>query len=249
MSLLFSVADLKRENIALREVAREYLEPGADAILRTVENDLTDIARRSGDRSYDWRIPGHSPLRTKSSDGEYMRDSGGSLEVYGEITFVWQLRPIRPSAKRPAENVRLDGKASTLVRLLAGKPNSGETADELAVWRMEVADSRSPGAFFHVQILGREEDKVFPHALDVPRLPNALVSPFACVEFVLGELFQDDWARHADRDFQAIRQWRGIQAHRHQKQLQWHRDQVEAAAGSPWSAWKKALPPENIFLQ
>jgi hypothetical protein len=249
MSLLFSVAELTRESVALREVARDYLEPGADAVLRTVERDLEDIARRNGDRCYDWGIREYSPLRTKSSAGQYMPDDEGSLEVYGEITFVWQLQPIRPSAKRPAANVRLDGKASTLVRLLEGAPNSGDTSEELAVWRMEVADDRAPGAYFHVQILGREKDKVFPHALDVPRLPNALVSPFACAEFVLGELFQDDWARHADRDFQAIRQWRGVQAHRHQRQLEWHQNQVRAAAGSPWLAWKKALPPENIFLR
>src|SRR5579871_2003687 len=193
MGLLFSVRELMQENIALRELADSYLEPGGTAVLHDAERELENISRRSDGRLYPWGIDDYNPLRTKSSVGKYMRGAGGGLEVYGEITFIWELTPIGATRRQPAREVRLNGKASTRIRILEGRPNSGRDSEELAMWRMEVADDQSPGAYFHVQILGREDDIVFPHALDVPRLPNALISPFACVEFVLGELFQDDW--------------------------------------------------------
>ena len=72
------------------------------------------------------------------------------------------------------------------------------------MWKMEVADDAAPGAYFHVQVLGRESDTHFPKALDVPRLPNFLASPLACAEFAISELFQDEWKKHSMRSTDAM---------------------------------------------
>lgn len=250
MSLLFAVSELQAEIEAFEKIAAELLGPGSVGALRTASAALTGIARKGGGRTR-WCIDRSTPVVTVPSVGEYMPDDQGGLTVHGEISFVWELEPVRPGGDtRPARHVRLEGLASTMVRVLSGVPGSAAEGDgvELAVWRMEVADSAAPGAYFHVQVLGRDADTIFPKALDVPRLPGVLNSPFACMEFVLGELFQGRWSRLAQKDSSAGHRWQGIQSHRHVRHLAWATKQVTDCSGSPWAAWKAARPDESMYL-
>lgn len=248
MSLLFPAAELRREIHALRRLAHDYLDAGSQQALAGAEEMLVQICGSSASRSYPWQIVSTLPVRTLASRGEYMRDGRGSATVHAEVTFIWEMRPERPKGiTRPAKMLRLTGKASTCIRILEGSPSIYGPEIELAMWRMEVADDSAPGSYFHVQVYGREDDDLFPHLLDIPRLPGTVVSPFACVEFVLAELFQDRWAEHTDRDFSDVRDWRGVQLKRLLRQLRWHSQEIERASGSPWSAWKKAIPPEDLF--
>ena len=249
MSLLFGVTDLLQEVGSFRELSRDLLAPGAASVLRTAEEQLPGIAR-SASGPVRWCIEPTNPLLTIPSHGAYMPGAKGALTVHAEMTYVWELEPVRPKGdSRPAPNLRLEGLASTSVRLLRNTPWSGNDRDEVAVWRMEVADSHAPGAFFHVQILGRDADIIFPKALDIPRLPGVLHTPFACMEFVLGELFQEQWNRIAQKDSGPGRRWRGIQAHRHAQHLGWAASLVSNSSGSPWAAWKTAVPREDLFLR
>lgn len=250
MSLLFHVADLRREIASLSRLARNYLDGSSQQVLAHAEEELTQICLSNGNRSYPWQIVPTFPVRTRASEGEYMRDHRGAATVHAEITFIWEVRPERPKgASGPAKMLRLTGNASTRIRILEGPPHVQGSEIELAMWRMEVADDAAPGSYFHVQIYGREDDEHFPHLLDIPRLPGTLASPFACIEFVLAELFQDRWAEHADRDFSDVRDWRGVQLQRLVQQLRWHTREIESGSGSPWSAWKKAIPPEDLFTR
>jgi hypothetical protein len=249
VSLLFAVSELQSELTAFRELAAELLAPGSDAVLREASRQLAGIAKSGSSASpVRWCIYRDNPLLTVASKGAYMPDDQGGLTVHGEISFIWEIQPVRPRGEmRPALQVRLNGLGSTAVRLLADEPWA-DAKRELAMWRMEVADLRAPGAFFHVQVLGREQDEIFPKALDIPRLPGVLNSPFACMEFVLGELFQTRWPRIAQKETGPSRQWRGIQAHRHRRHLGWAAEQIETTSGSPWVAWKAAKPDEDLFL-
>lgn len=248
MSLLFPAAELRREILALRRLAHDYLDAGSQKALADAEEALVQICTSSASKSYPWQIASTFPVRTLASRGEYMRDRGGAATVHAEITFIWEMRPERPKGiTQAAKILRLTGKASTCIRILEGSPPASEPEIELAMWRMEVADDSAPGSYFHVQVYGREDDDHFPHLLDIPRLPGTLVSPFACVEFVLAELFQDRWAEHTDRDFSDVRDWRSVQLRRLKRQLQWHGQEIERASGSPWSAWEKAIPPDDLF--
>ncbi len=247
MSLLFSVESLQRELKAFGQLADELLAPGSRQVLTTAGADLNGYSRSSaGGR---WSIHPDNPVLTMPSEGAYMRDDKGGLTVFAEITFAWDVTPVRPSGDtRPAPQICVDGLASTQIRILSGTPYDRAAAEEVAAWRMEIADSEAPGTFFHVQVLGREEDTLFPKALDVPRLPGVLNSPFSCMEFILGELFQSRWSKIAMRDSGPGHQWRGIQAHRHARHLEWILREVASTSGSPWMMWKKAKPLEGLFL-
>jgi hypothetical protein len=249
VTLLFEVTELQAEIEAFGHIADELLAPGSRQVLRAASDELSGVSRSSTARR--WQIRPENPLVTMPSYGSYMPDEEGGPTVHGEITFAWDLKPVRPSGDtRPAPHVQLDGVASTAIRLLRETPWSPqEERTELAVWRMEIADAKAPGTFFHVQVLGRESDVLFPKSLDVPRLPGVLNSPFACMEFVLGELFQDAWPKIAMRESGPGHRWRGIQAHRHAKHLAWAAEQVSGSSGSPWVMWKTAKPTERLFLR
>ncbi|MEV8375208.1 hypothetical protein AB0P21_20915 [Kribbella sp. NPDC056861] len=246
MSLIFKVAELRNEIQAFRNLARDFIAPGADGVLSQAQADLENIARRSGGMIA-WCIRPAYAFRTALSDGEYMpgKKKGGE-KIHAEITFIWEIEPVRKKGGKQALEVRLVGKASTMVRLISGGPETA-SPEELAMWRMEVADDNSPGSYFHVQVLGREESAPFPSAIDVPRLPSVLMSPFACMEFALAELFQERWAKHAAEGTSETLAWRAIQGPRHDKQLAWHAEQIKSNSGSPWAAWKAAKPPEDLF--
>jgi len=177
-----------------------------------------------------------------------MPNDSDPLTVHAEITFVWEVEPIRRGGdSRPTDSIRLDGIASTQIRILKGTPEDPKRS-EIAMWRMEIGDSAAPGAVFHTQVLGRDTDSVFPKGLDIPRLPGVLVSPFACMEFALGELFQDKWAHIAMKDSGANQRWRSIQAQRHLRHLEWIKEVVNTSSGSPWIMWKMAKPKEELFV-
>lgn len=247
MSLLFSVSELLAELHAFRELARGMLAGSSDQALYTAAAELTGISKRS--TPYRWEIHSDNPVVTQPSVGSYMPDDEGELTVYAEISFVWMLEPVRSSGNtQPAKQVRLNGLGSTAIRILDGVPWKPREATEIAVWKMEVADTAAPGTFFHVQVHGREDPAFFPASLDVPRLPGVLNSPFACMEFALGELFQAEWRRIAMKDSGPGLRWRGIQSHRHLRHLAWVTEQVSTTSGSPWVMWKSAQPHEGLFL-
>lgn len=137
------------------------------------------------------------------------------------------------------------GQASTVVRLYEGDP--GNPVKELAMWRMEIGDDASPGCHFHVHALGDRPDPPFPHSLPIPRLPGLLVSPMAVFEFVLAELFQNRWRKHAARETADLLRWQSVQRVRLRNVLMWQADQLKTLTGSPWTALKSQKPPANLF--
>ena len=71
---------------------------------------------------------------------------------------------------------------------------------ELGTTNRNVSDQtepKFPGCFFHASILGESkiEGDLFPKSLSVPRFPSIFFTPVGVMEFVLGELFQQEWVR------------------------------------------------------
>lgn len=246
MVLHFKVADLLREITALRSIAGAFLAADGEGVLQQVESDLKNLAK--GTTASSWSIHPEYPLETRLSNGNFQRKGKGELDVIASVSFVWDLEPVRgpkDKTKKAASTVALIGRASTVIRVVEVSDGGKK---ELAMWRMEVADEASPGTHFHVQVLGTETHAPFPKSLDVPRLPSVLVSPFACVEFAISELFQDDWARTANEETSPMSLWRGIQARRSTSQLMWHQKVIDSSSGSPWNAVKRERPPFDLFL-
>jgi hypothetical protein len=250
--LEFEFDEFLREIRAIRRVTNNFLDRSADNVLNSLERDLEAI--RSFPRGTDrlWKIPECTPLKTKTSQGEYEQGSRkGRHRVVGEITSTWLIAPSDPRAKstRPARTFTVTGKASVRIRLLdqAGAPED----QPLAMWRVELGDDISPGCFFHVQILGEDGRMTspFPHSLPVPRLPSFLFTPMAALEFVIAELFQEEWKKHAARQTDAMNSWRLIQRERLNRLFEWKQKVVKEHNGSPWTIIKWEKPPADLFLK
>lgn len=135
------------------------------------------------------------------------------------------------------------------IRLI--EPNSDSGDRELAMWRVELGGDHAPGCYFHIQVLGEDGriDPPFPHSLSVPRLPALIFTPMAALEFVIAELFQDEWKQQVARETPAIQMWRSIQQKRLRNLFAWKYELASTSSGSPWAAIKYTTPKSKLFLE
>jgi hypothetical protein len=243
--LEFAFQDVLDELDAVSLVAEPFIAPESQKVLAELRGGLKSFASEATARSFDWGIPAERPLRTRVSEGEYEEHSRGSLRIMAEITSVWTIKQVRDGGKKAlAARFTLAGKTSTMVRI---RPSEGET--EVAMWRMEVGDARSPGCHFHVQVLGEADAVPFPKSLSVPRLPAIHATPPAVIEFVMGELFQENWDKHVTARSVHVKRWAPIQRQRLEKLLTWQLKVVrENSLGSPWISLKRGKPEASLFV-
>jgi hypothetical protein len=251
MALLrFSFDDFLKEIISMQDIAAPFLDASAGVALRMLRSTLENIRTTPPDKNGVWEIPEHTPLRTKTTRG-YEPGGRGGEDVIGEITSRWTICPWTDRQLKKGRPVRffcLTGNASIRVRILSANDVNGEHT-ELAMWRMELGTEDSPGCFFHIQVLGHKQDPPFPRSLSVPRLPALAFTPMAALEFLLGELFQDEWKRRAAAESGPMGIWRSIQRDRLQNLLAWKMERVRDCAGSPWAALKSAKPDRpDMFI-
>lgn len=252
--LSFSFADMEKEAVNMALIASKYLDDEHDdtqGIISAWLKQLKTFRTSPGGATFDWKIPGERPVRTKLSVGKYEPDGNGEHSVYATVSSIWQI--VIPATEGPTpkkgmaqSHFEVVGKASTRVSVFAHRANGAP--DELARWRFEIGNSDSPGCHFHAQILGEAGDQMFPKSMSVPRLPNMLFTPMDALEFVLAELFQDEWAQHVARETDAIRNWAGCQRSRLIKVLKWQQDRLEKNSGSPWTSLKAAKPNANLLV-
>ena len=250
--LVLAHEPMARELDSFASIARPFLEAEAPEIIKQAASVLRTIAQGPSNRVHRWEVAPARPIRTIVSTGDYQRGGQGAHSVRGVLTFVWEIRNVwkRPGQKRRHEGHRhfqIVGNASVRAEVL----ELPEPESRLAMWRFELGCADSPGCFFHSQVLGdttKEELAVFPSSLDVPRLPTILVSPMDALEFVLSELFQNRWARHVTQlNSPHLEWWRSCQRKRLKAVLNWKRQVVEDAGGSPWSVLKSAKPQEDLL--
>ena len=251
--LLFSFQEMEQEGVNMALMASKYLDDDHDAqgIIAAWLKQLKAFRTSAPGTPFDWEIRLDRPIRTRLSVGQYEPDGNGEHSVYATVSSVWQIAiPVLtgPASKKGTKQSHFEviGKASTRVSVWA---NRGSNApDELARWRFEVGNSDSPGCHFHAQILGEANDAVFPKSMSVPRFPNMLFTPMDAVEFVLAELFQDDWAQHVAKENDAIRNWAGCQKERLIRVLKWQQDRLEKNSGSPWTGLKAEKPGSALLV-
>jgi hypothetical protein len=247
LPLEFSFKEFVDEIEAIRAMTEHFIAPESYHVLYNLERQLESIWSAPTTTEVPWGIRESTPLKTRISDGEYERGAGGKHKVFAEITSVWGISSIRAGIKknRQAENFLLTGVASTHIQLkewLGGAPR------DLAMWRVEVAADDSPGCHFHVQVLGKTPDLPFPSTLSVPRLPSCIITPMAVVEFVVAELFQDQWRNYAVGDRKEIKRWRIIQRVRLERLFGWQTRVIKDVVGAPWTVMKLARPNRDLFI-
>jgi hypothetical protein len=231
------VAELRREVEAMSKLGEPFLTPDTRWRFDRLKAQLVGL---TPGRTLAWSVPSNTPLVTEPSLGEYEAGNrgGGVHAVVAHISFLWHL-----TARGAPLRVDLSGNATTRIELfdaLADQPTS------LAMWRMEVGAEDGPGCCFHVQVLGSELEPPFPKSLPIPRLPVFPVTPMAALEFVLSELFQEEWRKRVARSEPSARQWRGLQRDHWVAFLAWQKERVESAGLSPLVSLK-AFPKKDIF--
>jgi len=214
-ALVFSFAEFLQEIEAIAKLSQRFTRADSWGVLDELKTSLRNIQGAGSNHMVRWGIPESRPLRTTT------HHAGTAHRLFGELTSVWE---IQPHPARPNKYFSLVGIASTRIRVYDEKDDQGHA--ELAMWRMEVADDNSPGCYFHVQVLGELDHVPFPHSLPVPRLPTFMTTPMFAFEYVLGEIFQDQWKQEVARDNDNVRRWRGIQAKRFENLFHWQGEMI-----------------------
>lgn len=238
--LRFSFSELIRETRTLRSIARRFLDPGTIWSLEQFNSHLESIW---GAREAEIRLE-LPPLRTRPNEGAH--EAGhrqGGQSVYAVISGAWDVVPLGRGGRRPKRELEISGMASTRAELYDSK----DEGTRLAMWRLELGDDNSPGCYVHAQILGDSERPPFPSSIPIPRLPSHFVSPMSAVEYVLGEMFQDEWARETAKSTSDSIHWRSLQQRRLQCLFSWYRREIEDSVSSPWMTLKSAKPGASMF--
>lgn len=245
--LQFEFQEMANEVDAIAGLAEPFLDDKSRLVLPNLRRSLETYRAQPTVQPTDWIISSDNPLLTTLSEGQYEVGGGGGLSIYGEITAKWQIQRVPPKKRsQRAELFCLTGIASTRIRLLCPDANGGAPS-QVAMWRMEIGDAAAPGCHFHVQILGETANYPFPSSVPVPRFAGLLLTPAAAVEYVLAELFQDEWPKHMAHSPAHLQRWIPIQRRRFNNLLNWHIETL-GRGGSPWTTLKRAKPQENLFL-
>jgi hypothetical protein len=245
--LRFSFSDVLQECTALSDLAGEYIDPASAGVLKETRGILANVQTKALEKTVRWSIPIDRPLRSTPSVGSSARDGNGPYTLLAELSFLWEIRCITDGSRDRPAHFALDGIASTLVRIL--NAGAGRLPFEIARWKVEVGDDKSPGTHFHIQLNGESVNAPFPKDLDVPRLPAFAMTPFLVFETVLAELFQDEWERTALADNQHTRHWSNLQTSRLQAFVEWQRAELsKKATGTPWVRLKTAKPSPDMLI-
>jgi hypothetical protein len=250
--LRFSFAEMRREIDNMAAIARPFLEPAAyEQIIPAWVQELWNFATSPHGSKRRWQIPMSTPIQTIRSAGEYDTDDSGEHTVFGTLSAIWDIKTPLAGARTKKKHTAhtsflLVGCASTRVAIFEYNANGNHR--ELARWRFEVGDARSPGCHFHVQVMGEEKDEFFPKSMCVPRLPGILLTPMDSLEFLLAEIFQARWRQHAARQTDWLRNWAACQRKRLMNLFDWHRAIVAGTAGSPWTTLKAEKPEVDLLI-
>lgn len=216
----------------MEKLASGFLHRDSTGVLSTAADELKILRHQTG--VHTWGI--RSPLKTKASRGYEQRGRQGQHDVRADLTSTWAIR------NEDKKVLRIVGNVSTVVSLVDEADDS-----ELGRWRAELGAKGAPGCFFHTQIRGQGQDNEppWPHSVPVPRLPSPFVSIPSVLAFVLGELFQTEWAEHLEheRSETLAAYHRDMWARR----LQWELSVTHEGGTLPWSRMKRALPPRDLF--
>ncbi|SFO55822.1 hypothetical protein SAMN05216330_103614 [Bradyrhizobium sp. Ghvi] len=245
--LRFSFQEMLDEISSFAGLANGFITPQSSLLLFQFRSQLEGYRNSTTASGFDWEIEEINPLQTIPTK-DYEPGGGGAALLVGEITSKWRIKKEAPKKKSMAsQHFQLLGLASTRVRIRTTGSNT-EAPKEIAMWRMELGDSKSPGCYFHTQILGQSDDPPFPKSLPVPRLPILVMTPLAVAEFMLGELFQDQWEPHTARTVPHLNRWAPIQHERFNRLLDWKKSLLKGSVGTPWSSLKKGQPDTDLFI-
>jgi len=196
----------------MADLAAEFLGRTHSQRLREASYNLGTALKSTGV----WQLPQEYPLETVEAE----REAG---LLYGTLSFRWEVRELTP------RTFSVLGNASTTV----GIYDLGGSSAPLLSWNTDIGGTGHPGYRFHVQF--KSDDK----SVEIPRLPSILLTPADCLDFLLGELFQERWTRHQfDKQSQTAGWTQGVRR-RICHLLRKKADRAEQSHGiTPWMTLK-----------
>ena len=242
----FPVASLKTEVENLAQLAKDFLALESHPVLASWGADLRTIGNRPSTKPAVWQIAQERPLRTIMTEGFEPNGRKAQQAVWGELTFKWSVNRVSIDNRNHDSGLLcLNGLASTKIKVFTFE-NGLKTL--IAQFQVEVGDSKSPGWHFHVGLCTDNANGHFPKWLSVPRVPGMLVAPTDALDFMLGELFQDEWKKKVSSDtFQNV-QLGKAQNNRIQGMAKWQSEEIKSGNGSAWNRLKLSKPNAQIFL-
>jgi hypothetical protein len=229
----FSFQNVLLELRHLKELTPDFIDSETSGdVLTPLINDLEAMRSKPPAHPVQWGIPAQRSLRTRVSEGKYeAAPRVGAHHVHAEISGYWELGVPRKSTR---DVFRIERLASLEVRIIEN------SRGPITNWHFDIADAAACGCHFHTQI---------SHGtIPIPRLPTFLLTPTDVIDFVLGELFQDEWERTVSVETDAARGWRRLQNSRLTKVLRWHQEQLASGAVG-WTHLKRQKPLNaDVFL-
>lgn len=182
--LVFKVSDLTNQLMYLETVSKRFLDTASAGKIQSAAEQLRyalkERSRARGEhRRFRWIVPKDEPIRTIQSTGDYQADGQGAHTVLGELSFVWEMEASSSQGYAVlVDNASISCTVTTVADRLV-----------LAEWNFDIGDAQAPGTLFHVQ------QKLGADGLDVPRWHSLVVTPADALDFLLGELFQEEWPK------------------------------------------------------
>ncbi|RYG60020.1 hypothetical protein EON80_25100 [bacterium] len=237
--LVFKFADFLEEIRAMRDLAPSFLTAEGLHVLRDFHGEVNSFAGAKNVRRGWIVIPQDRPVRTRSSKG-YKPQQEGGMNLFATLSGSWEISKFDATDKKRTGMFRTIGLASWVVTLRLEK----DPTVVVARWNFDLGLKGAPGCFFHAQF---EPTKILSNGessdLDVPRLFSLLVTPMDALAFVLGEIFQDEWARTAENSLlQPVRTFRTRQLGRMNRLFTWLLQRMEHGEGIPLANLKGAMP-------
>jgi hypothetical protein len=183
MSLRFSGKAMAAELVVLSKVVGKFLDSGSSTRLQVLAKTLvlkTKDAVESGRQQFTWDTTedgASRPLRTSDSTN-YKGTTGNYKPLHAEITFEWTCKVEGPDQLRVSEG-------AIVVSILLGGSDQKTIHFDVCKGGYATGSGHPP---FLVQFYGVVND--------IPRFPMFIVSPVDVIDFVLLELFQQQWRSH-----------------------------------------------------
>lgn len=243
--LCFRFKELIEELDMLKVIGKKFLQPRYIGALDDLKSDLKSTWSAAKDRPIKLNLP---ELHTTPSQDYETGNRRGGPAVYAIITGTWKVSPLGDNAKKPKVKARrlleFSDIASTKIELF----DMQDPHTRLAMWRMELGAEDHPGCYFHIQVLGETDEPPFPRTVPIPRFPSMFVTPMGAIEYVLGELFQDKWAKVVAENKHEVQRWRSLQTERLKRLLGLYQKELVNVVSSPWVHLKRVKPDGTMFL-
>src|SRR5260370_31734598 len=120
MPIRFRFTEMREEIEHFRSIARDLLDHDGDDVLRRFSGTLDTIQSLAPGTLSSWQIGPDRPLRTIESDGEYEANKrrGEHRRLIAEMTCIWEIFPVKPTAKRgKVETFEVGGLASVRINM------------------------------------------------------------------------------------------------------------------------------------